>query len=149
MFVIQTEKPKQRYIIQDKCRYTKRESSNACLTIWISVMLITFIILTNSFCYENIDILQCLGKIMSHKKTAFCLCRLHLVARFHHFRFNSPALTRLLNWTSSQISLSHRPPQCRFSTNYRWCDPDEWNIGLGDMAENCITISVFHIGRYR
>ncbi len=22
-------------------------------------------------------------------------------------------------------------------------------IGLGDMAENCITISVFHIGRYR
>ncbi len=23
------------------------------------------------------------------------------------------------------------------------------SIGLGDMAENCITISVFHIGRYR
>ncbi len=22
-------------------------------------------------------------------------------------------------------------------------------LGLGDMAENCITISVFHIGRYR
>ncbi len=22
-------------------------------------------------------------------------------------------------------------------------------VGLGDMAENCITISVFHIGRYR
>ncbi len=25
----------------------------------------------------------------------------------------------------------------------------ESSLGLGDMAENCITISVFHIGRYR
>ncbi len=24
-----------------------------------------------------------------------------------------------------------------------------FEVGLGDMAENCITISVFHIGRYR
>ncbi len=24
-----------------------------------------------------------------------------------------------------------------------------YHLGLGDMAENCITISVFHIGRYR
>ncbi len=26
---------------------------------------------------------------------------------------------------------------------------DQLRLGLGDMAENCITISVFHIGRYR
>ncbi len=92
-------------------------------------MLITFIILSSSCCYENIHIMECLGKIMSHQKTAFCLCRLHLLASFHHFRFNSPARTRSLNWTSNQSSLSHRRPWRRFNmlnqANYRRREPDE------------------------
>jgi len=44
-----------------------------------------------------------------------------------------------LDWHSCSDELL----SCVFSCS-NICD-----LGLGDMAENCITISVFHIGRYR
>ncbi len=63
---------------------------------------------------------------MSHQKTDFCLCRLHILARFNLFRFNSPARTRSLNWTSNQSSLSHRRSATAWA-NYHRCKPDERN----------------------
>lgn len=72
VYIYHSKRETKRGLIQD-IRNVKQ--SNACLSFWISVMLIAFFILSSSCCYGNIGILECLGKIMSHQKTAFCLCR--------------------------------------------------------------------------
>ncbi len=112
----------------------------ALLQIKVSVYYYFF---KHSCCYENICILEWLGKIMYHLNSLL-FAHLHLRACFHHFRCKSRALTCSLNWTSNQSSSSRRRsrlPRRRFNmqtaADVSPMKADDWNTAnkLADIGQ--------------